>query len=150
VLNSEKQKILGKLQKYCAYQERCHQEVRMKLLKLKVYGDDLEEIMADLVKDNYLNEERFARAYARGKFRIKSWGRIRIKNELKRRQISAYCMRKAMSEIDDEAYEKVSVEVAKSLMRRYKDLGDFEKKRKVIAGMQRRGYEYEVIERALM
>jgi len=98
------EKALNKLRRYCAYQERCHEEVRSKLLELKVYGDDLEEIISHLVAENFLNEERFAKAFAGGKFRVKQWGRIKIKNELKYRKISAYCIQKGMEEISDEDY----------------------------------------------
>ncbi len=94
------------MQRYCAYQDRCHSEVRSKLLDLGIYGDELEEVIAELITDNFLNEERFARSYARGKFNIKKWGRIRIKQELKRRHITAYCLRKAMEEIEEEDYLK--------------------------------------------
>jgi len=97
-----KEEALAKMQHYCSYQDRCHQEVRTKLLSLKVYGDWLEEVMSQLINDNYLNEERYAQNYARGKFRIKGWGKMRITQELKRRYISEYCIRKAMSEIDEE------------------------------------------------
>ncbi|MEM1214236.1 MAG: regulatory protein RecX [Bacteroidota bacterium] len=95
---------MQKLQRYCAYQDRCHSEVRSKLIDLGVYGDTLEEVMAELIIDKFLDEERFARSYARGKFRFKKWGRIRIRQELKFRKISAYCLKKAMAEIDEEEY----------------------------------------------
>lgn len=99
-----KEEALAKLQRYCAYQDRCHKEVRSKLLDLGIYGDDLEDIIADLIIDNFLNEERFARSFARGKFRIKKWGRFRIQQELKQRQITGYCLRKAMEEIEEIDY----------------------------------------------
>ena len=93
---------LLKLQSYCAYQERCHNEVMTKLRDLGVYGDKADEIVAQLITDNFLNEERFAVSYARGKFRIKRWGKIRIRQELKLRQIPEYSIKKAMAEIDAE------------------------------------------------
>ncbi len=95
---------LLKLQAYCVYQDRCHEEVKTKLISLGIYGDDLEDIMSQLIEDNFLNEERFAQSYARGKFRFKQWGRIRIKQELKLRRISPYCIQKAMAEIDEDEY----------------------------------------------
>ena len=98
---------LSKLQRYCAYQDRCHQEVRSKLLDLGIYGDDLENIIVELIEEKFLDEERFARSYARGKFRIKRWGRDRIRRELRQRAISPYCIRKAMTEIDEAEYQKV-------------------------------------------
>ncbi|MCB0563890.1 MAG: RecX family transcriptional regulator [Phaeodactylibacter sp.] len=99
-----KEEALAKLQRYCAYQERCHEEVRSKLLDMGIYSDWREEIIVQLIEENFLNEERFARAFARGKFRIKQWGRTRIRQELKKRKISDYCLRKAMEEIEEEDY----------------------------------------------
>ena len=98
--------ILNKLRHFCAYQERCHEEVRTKLLSLKVYGDTLEEIINKLIEEDFLNEERFAKAFAGGKFRIKKWGRVKIKIELKKRKISDYCIKKGMQEIDEDEYIK--------------------------------------------
>ena len=95
-----------KAQLSCAYQERCQQEMRDKLYEWGLYSNDVENIIANLISDNFLNEERFAKAYAGGKFRIKKWGRIKIKIELKRRKISDYCIKKAMQEIDDIDYIK--------------------------------------------
>ncbi|MEO7175765.1 MAG: regulatory protein RecX [Saprospiraceae bacterium] len=92
------------MQKFCAYQDRCHQECRYKLLDYGVYGDDLEEILAALVEEDYLNEERFARSFVRGKYRMKKWGTVRIIMELKQRKISAYCQKMGLSEIDPEIY----------------------------------------------
>lgn len=112
-----KEEALDKLQRYCAYQDRSHNEVRSKLLSLKIYGDWLEEIMSELIKDGFLNEERFAISYARGKYRIKGWGKIRITMELKRRKVSDYCIRKAMKEIDAEGGYQETLE--KHLTRYY-------------------------------
>jgi regulatory protein len=98
-----KQALL-KAEKYCAYQERCQQEVRDKLYEWGLYSNDVESIISELIVDNFLNEERFAKAYAGGKFRMKKWGRIKIKIELKKRKISEYCIKKAMQEINEEAY----------------------------------------------
>ena len=100
------EEALSKLMKYCAYQDRCHQEVRTKLIQLEVYGDKLEQVMSRLIEEDFLNEERFARSFARGKFRIKKWGKNKITQALKRKNISPYCIRKAMTEIGDQEYEK--------------------------------------------
>lgn len=134
---------LSKLQHYCAYQDRCHQEVRSKLLDLGIYGDDLEEIMADLIADNFLNEERFARSFARGKFRMKQWGRIRIVRELKKRKISEYCIRQALSEIDDADYEKTLREVLEKKTGAGSEGDTFKLRGKVAAYAIRRGFEPE-------
>ena len=95
---------LLKAQASCAYQERCQQEMRDKLYEWGVYSDAVENIIATLITDNFLNEERFAKSYAGGKFRIKKWGKIKIKIELKKRKISEYCIKRAMEEISDKEY----------------------------------------------
>ncbi len=137
---------LLRMQRYCAYQDRCHQETRRKLLDLGIYGDDLEEIMAQLVEDQFLDEERFARAFARGKFQIKSWGRIKILQELKARQISAYCQRKALEEIDEEAYRERLDQYLRSKFTEGKDgLSDFEQQQKAAQFALRRGFEPELV-----
>jgi len=77
---------LEKLRRYCAYQDRCHQEVRQKLLSLKMYGDDLEEIITELINEDFLNEERYAQSFARGKFRMKKWGLLHQKRHGRNRR----------------------------------------------------------------
>jgi len=99
-----KDDALEVLKKYCVYQDRCHSEVRTRLLKLKIYGDDLEDIIVDLIQDDYLNEERFAKSFVRGKYRMKSWGRYKIERALKEKRVSEYCIRKGMEEILEEEY----------------------------------------------
>ncbi len=133
------------MQRYCAYQERCHKEVRGKLLDIEVYGDDLEEIMMALVQEDYLNEERFARSFARGKFRLKQWGKMRISAELKKRDISDYCQRKAMTEIDQEEYLATAHKLGEKLMREYSGQPEYVRKQKIIRRMATRGYEFELI-----
>jgi regulatory protein len=120
--NTKKKKIitpqqaLVKAQMTCAYQERCQQEMRDKLYEWGLYSTDVENIIAQLITDNFLNEERFAKAFAGGRFRIKKWGRVKIKIELKRRKISDYCIRKGLQEIDEDAYLKTLEElIAKKL-----------------------------------
>ncbi len=132
---------LGKLQRYCVYQDRCHKEVRSKLLDLEIYGDDLEDIMASLIGDDFLNEERFAQSFARGKFRIKKWGRIKIKIELKRKNISEYCLKKGLAEIDEDEYIKTIYDLIEKKDRTVKAKNDFERKGKVAAYLMRKGFE---------
>jgi len=136
------------LQKYCAYQDRCHNEVRTKILSYKVYGDDLEEIISDLIKENYLNEERFAQSFARGKFRIKRWGRNKIKQELARRRVSTYCIKKGMKEIDEDEYVKTItylVEKKLSTVSGHEAI----RRKKVFEFCYRKGYEANYINSAL-
>ena len=92
--------ILDQMRRYCVTQDRCHSEVRTKLLKKHVYGDDLEEILSQLVSEDFLNEERFARSYARGKFRMNKWGKFKIRMMLKQKQVSDYCIRKGLEDTE--------------------------------------------------
>lgn len=140
-----KEDALSKLEQYCAYQDRCHQEVRTKLLDLGIYGDDLEEIISDLISDNFLNEERYARSYARGKFRIKKWGRTRIQRELKLRNISAYCLRKAMEEIEEEEYEQTLRAVLEKKERLLRESDFYKKRYKLVQYAMQRGFESALV-----
>lgn len=96
--------ILQKAASYCAYQERTQDEVKQRLKKWNVWGDEADEIIAELISMNYLSEERFAKTYAGGKFRVKNWGRMKIRQELNRRGLSTYSIEKGMNEIGDEDY----------------------------------------------
>ncbi|MCB0629465.1 MAG: regulatory protein RecX [Saprospiraceae bacterium] len=140
-----REQALQKLQRYCVYQDRCHAEVRTKLLSLGIYGDDLEEIIVELIGENYLNEERFARSYARGKFRFKCWGRIRITQELKSRRISDYLIRKALEEIDETEYRQALYDLLEKKLALIGTDNDFEKKQKLAGYAQRRGFEGALI-----
>jgi regulatory protein len=111
---------LIKAQLSCAYQERCQQEMRDKLYNWGLFPDAVENIIANLISDNYLNEERFAKAYSGGKFRIKKWGRVKIKVELKKRNISDYCIKKAMQDIDDKNYIKTLKEIISKKLKEIK------------------------------
>ena len=100
---------LEKMRHYCAYQERCHKEVKNKLYSMQMIPEAIAQIVGTLVSENYLNESRFALQFAQGKFSIKHWGKLRITRELKTRSISDYDIRKALSAINDKAYfEKIS------------------------------------------
>lgn len=132
--------ILAKMQKYCAYQERCHQEVRYKLLNIKVYGDQLEDIINKLIEDDFLNEERFARAYARGKILFKKWGKNKVLAEFRARSISTYCTRKALEEIDEQVYRTM---ISSELHKKF-DQGASSRQKLFAFGL-RRGYEMELM-----
>lgn len=136
---------LQKLRKYCAYQERCHQEVRSKLISLKVYGDDLEEIIAELISENFLNEERFARTFARGKFRMKMWGRNKIKQHLKIKRVSAYCLKKAMEEIEEEEYIETLQSILRKKIDRHDNLKPIIARDKAIQYAISRGFETSIV-----
>ena len=106
---------LEKMKNFCAYQERAQQEVRQKLYQSSFKGEDAEFVISELIKENFLNEERFARSFARGKFRIKQWSKLRIKLELQQKGISDACIRKGLSEIPYKEYEQVVAGILKKL-----------------------------------
>ena len=133
---------LEALQHYCAYQDRCHKEARQKLRELNITGDVAEEVICDLIGEKYLDEERFARSYARGKFKMKKWGRAKITRELKQREISAYCIKKAMTEIEEHAYlQTLEDELLRRNRIEKKGLHPYLKRRKLADYMFQRGYE---------
>lgn len=123
-----------KLESYCAYQDRCHKEVVTKLREMRMIPEAIDHIMAHLIQENYLNEERFSKSFARGKFRIKKWGRMRITNELKQRNITKYNIKIALKEIDDHTYletldalsiKRLDAITEKNIQKRKKKLADY-------------------------
>jgi regulatory protein len=143
---TSKDRVLQKIKHYCSYQERCHSEVRAKLYSFGLWKKDVEEIISQLIEENYLNEERFAFQFAGGKFRIRQWGRIKIKYELKQKQVSEYCIKKALEDIDDETYletlKKIALNKWKSLN---KEKNIFIKKRKLQDYLLQKGYETSLV-----
>ncbi len=144
-----KDEALSKLQRYCAYQDRCHSEVRAKLLNMAVYGDTLEEIISELIREDFLNEERFARSFARGKFRIKGWGRNKIKQELKSKRVSAYCIKKGLTEIDEAEYEKTLIKILEKKNRLIKPVNQYTRYQKLYAFAYNKGFEASYIKNAI-
>lgn len=140
-----KEQALQKLKQYCAYQERCHREVKEKLYALGVWKRDHDEIIATLIEENYLNEERFAIAYAGGKFRIKGWGRIKIKYELKQKQVSEYCIKKALKQIDESDYIAKLTKLATEKYQSLKGEQYLIRKKKTIDYLVGRGFELDLI-----
>ena len=136
---------LAKLQRYCAYQDRCHQEVRTKLISLGIYGDTLEQIIAELISEKFLDEERFARSYARGKFRVRQWGRKRIRMELKKRKVSDYCIRKGLEEIDEISYLDTLQKVLKKYGASLREKDPYKRKMKLAKYAMDRGFESELV-----
>lgn len=136
---------LAKAQDWCAYQERCQQEVRDKLYSYGLHQADVENLISKLISDNYVNEERFAKAYAGGKFRIKKWGRHKIKAGLRARKISEYCMKKAFEEIDDAEYLKTLKKLLESKSKLIKEKNAIRKKYKLLTYAASKGYEQGLI-----
>ena len=111
------EEALVKLQKYCSYQDRCHKEVAQKLKEMQMISQASEQIILKLIEGNFLNEERFAMTYVRGKFRIKKWGKRRLVSELKQRQISKYIINKAINQISRAILSHEGVLLKKHLAR---------------------------------
>lgn len=132
---------LTKIESWCAYQERCQQEVRDKLYSWGLWSDAVESIISELITKNFLNEERFAIAYAGGKFRIKKWGRQKIKLELTKRRIPEAIVKRALKEIDAEDYEGALEKVLASKWKSEKEKHPLKKKMKVMRYLVSRGFE---------
>lgn len=140
-----KEQALQKLKHYCAYQERCHSEVKEKLYNLGVWQKDHDEIISTLIEENYLNEERFAIAFAGGKWRVKHWGRVKIRYELKQKQVSEYCIKKAMKQIEEEEYMAVLKKMADDRYASLKSDQYLVRKKKTMDFLVARGFEMELI-----
>lgn len=142
---SEVASIYKKISRYCAYQERCHNEVRTKLLALGARGQALEEIMVQLISENFLNEERFASEFAIGKFRQKKWGRLKIRYALQAKEISDYCIDKALASLEHESYiETLQVLIIKERSQ-LQALDYFIQNDRISKSLIAKGYEPELI-----
>ncbi len=131
---------------YCAYQERCQQEVREKLYTYGLYADEAEALISELVEKNYVNEERYALAFAGGKFRMKSWGKVKIRYELKQKRISEYCIKKALQCIDEEAYNQTLISLMEQIVSSTsKEKNRFKRKGMIRAWLLRKGYESDLV-----
>lgn len=144
-----KEQALQKLKHYCAYQERCHQEVKEKLFQLGIWKQDHDEIIATLIEENYLNEERFAIAFAGGKFRVKHWGRVKIKYELNQKQVSEYCIKKALKQIDEEEYVQQLKKLADEKYSSLKAEQYLVRKKKTMDYLVARGFEIDLVRKQL-
>ncbi|MFN4315383.1 MAG: regulatory protein RecX [Chitinophagaceae bacterium] len=143
--NYTPQQALQKLKHYCAYQERCHSEVREKLFSLGVWKKDQDGIIATLIEENYLNEERFAIAYAGGKYRMKQWGRQRIRYELRQKQVSEYSIKKALAQIDETSYLATLDELAEDRYASLKGEQYLVRRKKTQDYLMQRGYETDLV-----
>ena len=144
-LNSRQLEAKAKAAKYCAYQERSQKEVRNKLYDLGLYRDEVEEVISSLIMDNYINEERFAKAYVGGKFRMKKWGRKKIQMGLKQYDISPYCLKKGLEEIDEADYRSVLFDLAEKKNNFIMEDNLFAKRNKIAKYLIGRGFESELV-----
>lgn len=134
-----------KLEHYCAYQERCHKEVKQKLRDMNMIPEAADIIVVHLLEHNFLNEERFARAYARGKFRIKKWGKYRITLELKRKDIAKFNVNQALTEIDEAEYIEVFNDLSEKKVNSLKESDKYKKRKKLIDYLLYRGWESHLV-----
>lgn len=140
------QQALPKAKSYCAYQERSHSEVKDKLFGFGLNTNEVDEIISKLIEENYLNEERFALAFAGGHFRTKQWGRVKIKYELKKKQVSDYCIKKALYSIDAAEYSKTLYRLAeKKLLTIKSEKNIFIKKKKLQDFLMQKGFENDLV-----
>jgi regulatory protein len=136
---------LMKMQSWCAYQERCQQDARTKLYELGLWPEAVENIIVKLIEDNFLNEERFATAFARGKFTIKKWGRIKIKQELKQKRVGDYCLKKAMQQIDETEYMATLKNLIDSKRKLIKEKSPIKLNYKLMNYVLSKGYEKDLV-----
>lgn len=138
--------IRDKLAKYCAYQDRCHWEVENKLNEFFIIPEARDEIIIYLIQNNYLNEERFAKSFVRGKFNQKNWGRIKIKSELKKKRIPPKLIETALKEIDADQYEMTLEKLFQKKKESLKsERESFKKKAKITSYLLQKGYESDLI-----
>jgi len=149
-MNSDKklftyEEIKQKLVNYCVYQDRCHAEVEQKMREFVLIPEAKDEILLYLMRENYLNEERFTRSYIRGKFYIKNWGRTKIKLSLKQKGVTEKLISSCWDEIDEIDYEKIIKKIYENYDRKLFGLKEYQKKQKTIKYLLSKGFEYDVI-----
>ena len=138
-----------KLEYYCAYQDRCHVEVIAKLKEMGMISKARDKIVADLIRANYLNETRFSKSFARGKFRIKKWGKNRIIRELKKRGISDFNIKLGLKEISENIYQSTFYDLFEKRKKELEELSKVEQKKKIFYYFSYRGWEHSKIYEAL-
>lgn len=139
------EEALQKLMHFCAYRDRSQKEVEDKLNELRMIPEAKEKIIISLMQENFLNEERFARSFVRGKFRIKKWGRIKITQELKKREISAPIIKLGLTEIKESEYRATLYELAEKKVKTISEPNAFKKKKKLADHLLRKGYESQFV-----
>lgn len=139
-----------KVKHFCVYQERSHAETRDKLYSFGLYKQEVEDLLGKLIEENYLNEERYAVQFAGGKFRMKQWGKVKIKYELQQKKVSPYCIKIALAQIDEEDYMQCLQKLtAAKLATLRSEKNMFVKKSKVYSYLLQKGYESGLINETL-
>ena len=134
-----------KLKQYCSYQDRCHNEVEKKLSKFNLISQAKDQILFNLINEDYLNETRFCKSFVRGKFKIKNWGKRRIIQELKSRKISEFNIKKGLSEINEIEYLEKFENLFNKKLSSLENLNRIDKKKKIFSYLQYRGWETNLI-----
>jgi len=145
----DKKQALAKAESFCVYQERSQKEVRYKLVEWGMRGDELEDILSELIVNNFLNEERFAKSYASGKFNIKKWGRVKIKQGLKLKGVPDRILQKALYSLDDDDYMQTLENLAVKKANTITESNPLKRKMKLMTYLQGRGFESDLILLAL-
>ena len=141
-----KEQALPKIKSYCAYQERCHAEVKEKLYSFGLYKKDVEQLISQIIEENYLNEERFAIQYAGGKFRMNHWGKVKIKYALRQKQVSDYSINKALKQITEADYNKTLHKLAEQKLKTLEtERNGLAKQKKLQDYLLQKGYEGELV-----
>jgi regulatory protein len=135
----------ARIYKFCVYQERCHQEVKEKLYEFGLSSGDVNNLITDLITDGFLNEERFAKAFAGGKFRVKGWGKLKIVRELELRNLTANCIRSGLKEIDESDYEKMLFQILDKKSAMLTEENEFIRKDKLSRFAIQKGYEPDLV-----
>jgi regulatory protein len=148
-MQEESDYILSKVRSFCAYQERCISEVADKLREWKVEKKRADKVIEQLIREDYLNEERFARSYCGGKFRINHWGKTKIINELEKRQVPDLIIQIGLEEIDDEEYAETLKELIQRKNRELRETDPFKRKQKLIAYGIQKGYHYGLVKQVI-
>ena len=138
-----------KLEVFCSYQERCEQEIRQKIDTWGIFGEDVDFLVSDLISNNFLNEQRFAEAFVSGKFRIKKWGRIKIKQHLKQKNISDYSINKGFAEIDPTEYWQTILALGKSKNKLIRAKDSWDRRIKLQRYLHSKGYEGDLVNDAI-
>ena len=140
-----KDDALKKIKSYCSYQERSHKEVKDKLYSYGLYKVETEEIISILIEENYLNEERFAKQFAGGKFRMKQWGRKKIIYELQQKQVNKVNIKTGLKEIDEEQYLSVIKKLAEKKWKELSGQHYLTRQAKTTSYLMQKGYEQPII-----
>ncbi|QOI96705.1 MAG: RecX family transcriptional regulator [Flammeovirgaceae bacterium] len=145
MMNTTFEEAKKKIYRYCAYQERCHREVQNKLFELGLRSAQVDELIAHLITEGFINEERFAKAFAGGKFRLKKWGRLKIVHELETRGLTATCIRIGLKEIDEQEYRQTLVRLIRKKIRDTAEVNPYRLRDKVAKAVIAKGYEPDLV-----